>query len=60
VLAWIDGHPDLSDTLLLIAAVAFVLGMAGRMMSAREGRPSIPGWFLELGLALVAVALLVL
>lgn len=60
MLAWIDGHPDLSDTLLLLAAIVFALGMLGRMVSAREGRPSIPGWFLELGLGLLAVALLVL
>lgn len=60
MLAWLDGHPDLSDTLFLLAAVAFVLGMIGRMLSSREGRASVPGWFLELGLALTAVGLLVL
>lgn len=60
MLAWIDGHPDLSDTLLLIAAVLFVLGAIGRATSASAGKVSVPGWLLEVGLALVAVALLVL
>lgn len=60
MLAWIDGHPDLADTLFLIAAILFVLGGLARMTSASEGRIALPGWLLEIGLALLAIGFLVL
>lgn len=56
----IDGHDTLSDWLLLIAAIVFVVGGLARMTSASDGRIALPGWLLEIGLALVAVGLLVL
>lgn len=60
MVAWIDGHPDLADVLFLIAAIVFVVAALSRWRSSTEGRPTLPGWFVELGLALVAVGLLVL
>lgn len=60
MIAWSEGHVDLADTLFLIAAVAFVLSAVGRALSGAGGHPTIPGWLLEVGLALVAVGLLVL
>lgn len=57
MLAWIDGHPDVSDALLLLAAVLFVLAAVGRWTTAGTGRVALP--FVEVGLALVAAGLLV-
>lgn len=56
----IDGHDTLADWLFLIAAVLFVVGAVARATSASEGRVALPGWLLEVGLALLAVAWLVL
>lgn len=55
-----SGHVLLADWLFLIAAVLFLLGGLSRAASARDGRLALPGWLLEIGLCLVAVAWLVL
>jgi hypothetical protein len=53
----IDGNPELSDWLLLVAAVVFVL--AGLITSTGTPDKS-KGSLIPAGLALVAIALLVL
>lgn len=57
IAALYSGHDDLSDLLLLIAAIVFVLaGMIATTMNPDRSR----GALIPAGLALMAVALLVL
>jgi hypothetical protein len=58
--ALIDGHVLLSDWLFLIAAVVFVLCALGRAISTVQAKVAVPGYLLEVGLALVTIAWLVL
>lgn len=51
----IDGHVDLADWLFLIAAILFLVSALGKLSTTK-----IPGWVLDVGFVLLAVAFLVL
>lgn len=56
-----SGHPDLSDWLLLLAVVAFVLALVFNI-ATRRGAQHVGSWIVDLqllGLALLACGLFV-